>query len=140
MTRRQRADTPRLGGGTAEPTVRGVFGTALGTYRRRFGTIALAAIAIFAPVDLLLVPITTLMQRYGDARDAEGMPFLSARAAARRRRLAVPPVQLRVLRLRAFLGVSHALLTSAGHTDGALAKTRRAQQQETSRSAQGRAS
>jgi len=81
MTRGQPTDTPRLGRGAAEPMIRSVFGTALGTYRRRFGAIALAAVAIFAPLDLLLLPVTTLMQRYGDARDAKGLLFLSASAA-----------------------------------------------------------
>lgn len=86
LEEKRHADTPgrrRPGGrGVADPRIRSVFGTALGTYRRRFGAIALAAVAIFVPLDLLLLPVTTLMQRYGDARDAKSLLLLSASAAA----------------------------------------------------------
>jgi hypothetical protein len=76
--------TPRVrerGRGPADTTIRSVFGTAWGTYRRRFGAIALAAVAIFVPVDLLLLPVTAFMERFADARDATGLALLATGAA-----------------------------------------------------------
>jgi hypothetical protein len=66
--------------GPADATIRSVLVTALGTYRRRFGAIALAAVVIFVPVDLLLLPITAFWERFADAHDAKGLAFLAAGA------------------------------------------------------------
>lgn len=68
--------------GPADPTIRSVFDTALGTYRRHVGSIILAGVLIFVPVDLLLIPIRSLVERFAEARDAEGLLVLSASAAA----------------------------------------------------------
>lgn len=42
----------------------------------------MAGVLIFVPVDLLLIPIRSLVQRFAEARDAEGLLVLSASAAA----------------------------------------------------------
>ena len=70
------------GRGTADPTIRSVVTTALGTYRRHVGSIVLAGVLIFVPVDLLLIPIRSLVERFAEARDAEGLLVLFASAAA----------------------------------------------------------
>lgn len=79
-------DAPGLwsapGRGTADPTIPGVFEAALGTYRRHLGSIVVAGVLIFVPVELLLIPIRSLVQRFAEARDAEGLLVLSASAAA----------------------------------------------------------
>ena len=40
--------------GPAEATIRGVVAAGLGTYRRRFGRIVVAAVLVFAPIDLIV--------------------------------------------------------------------------------------
>ncbi len=44
--------------GPARPTIRSVVATGLGTYRRRFWRVALAALAVFAPIDLVVTLAT----------------------------------------------------------------------------------
>jgi hypothetical protein len=68
--------------GPSDPTIRSVVTTALGTYRRHVGSIVLAGVLIFVPVDLLLIPIRSLVERFAEARDAAGLLVLSASAAA----------------------------------------------------------
>ena len=56
--------------GVAEPRIGSVYATAIRTYRRRFGAVALAAVIIFVPLDVLTSFMTPLAERLNEARDA----------------------------------------------------------------------
>ena len=49
--------------------IRGVLGAALGTYRRRFGRIVLAALLVFAPIDLVVTLATEAAKKVADGAD-----------------------------------------------------------------------
>jgi hypothetical protein len=56
--------------GVADPRIGSVYATAIRTYRRRFGAVALAAVIIFVPLDVLSSLMTPLAERLNEARDA----------------------------------------------------------------------
>ena len=55
--------------GTARPRIVSVVATALGTYRRSFWRIVLAAVLVFAPIDLVVTLATSLATAYAEQSD-----------------------------------------------------------------------
>lgn len=55
--------------GTARATIRSVVWTGLGTYRRSFWAIVIAAVLVFAPIDLLVTLGTTLAREFAESSD-----------------------------------------------------------------------
>jgi hypothetical protein len=55
--------------GTAQPRIVSVVATALGTYRRSFWRIAVAAVVVFAPIDLVVTLATSLATAYAERSD-----------------------------------------------------------------------
>ncbi len=51
-------------------TIRGVLAAAFGTYRRRFGRIVIAAVAVFAPIDIVVTLATLAAKRVAENADA----------------------------------------------------------------------
>ena len=54
---------------TAEATIRGVVVAGLGTYRRRFWRVALAALVVFAPIDLVVTLATRTATAFAEKSD-----------------------------------------------------------------------
>ena len=54
---------------TAEATIRGVVVAGLGTYRRRFWRVALAAVVVFAPIDLVVTLATRTATAFAEKSD-----------------------------------------------------------------------
>jgi hypothetical protein len=67
--------------GTARATIRSVVWTGLGTYRRSFWRIVLAAVVVFAPVDLVVTLATGLATAYAEESDVLGVFFWSSGTA-----------------------------------------------------------
>jgi hypothetical protein len=61
--------------GTARPRIVSVVATALGTYRRSFWRIAVAAVLVFAPIDLVVTLATRLATEYWEQSDVLGTLF-----------------------------------------------------------------
>ena len=59
--------------GTAKATIRSVVRTGLGTYRRSFWAIVLAAVLVFAPIDLVVTIGTTLAVNFAQRSDVLSM-------------------------------------------------------------------
>lgn len=59
--------------GTARASIVSVVATALGTYRRSFWPIVLAAVLVFAPVDLLVTLGAALAREYAERSDVLGV-------------------------------------------------------------------
>jgi hypothetical protein len=59
--------------GTARATIRDVVRTALGTYRRSFWLIVVAAVLVFAPVDLVVTLGTTIAVEFAERSDVLSM-------------------------------------------------------------------
>jgi hypothetical protein len=59
--------------GTARATIRSVLLTGIGTYRRSFGRIVVAAVLVFAPIDLVVTLGTTLAADFAEASDVLSM-------------------------------------------------------------------
>jgi hypothetical protein len=55
--------------GTARATIRSVASTGLGTYRRSFWRIVIAAVLVFAPIDLVVTVGTTLAVNFAERSD-----------------------------------------------------------------------
>jgi hypothetical protein len=55
--------------GTARATIRSVVRTGLGTYRRSFWAIVIAAVLVFAPIDLVVTLGTTLARDFAESSD-----------------------------------------------------------------------
>jgi hypothetical protein len=55
--------------GTARATIRSVVLTGLGTYRRSFWSIVLAAVLVFAPIDIIVTIGTTLAVEFAERSD-----------------------------------------------------------------------
>jgi hypothetical protein len=58
--------------GTARPTIRSVVATGLGTYRRRFWRVVLAAVVVFAPIDLVVTLATRAATDMAERSDVLG--------------------------------------------------------------------
>jgi hypothetical protein len=59
--------------GTARATIRSVVRTGLGTYRRSFWRIVIAAVLVFAPIDLVVTVGTTLAVNFAERSDVLSM-------------------------------------------------------------------
>jgi len=59
--------------GTARPRIVSVVATALGTYRRSFWRIVLAAVVVFAPIDLVVTLATSMATAYAERSDVLSM-------------------------------------------------------------------
>ncbi len=63
------ASGPSAAHGTARATIRSVVWTGLGTYRRSFWSIVLAAVLVFAPIDLVVTLGTSLARDFTESSD-----------------------------------------------------------------------
>ena len=63
------ASEPSAAHGTARATIRSVVWTGLGTYRRSFWAIVIAAVLVFAPIDLVVTLGTTLARDFAESSD-----------------------------------------------------------------------
>ena len=62
-------DGTHRAGRTARATIPGVVVTGLGTYRRSFRRIVLAAVVVFAPIDFVVTLATTMATKYAEQSD-----------------------------------------------------------------------
>ena len=67
--------------GTARATIRSVVRTGLGTYRRSFRRIVIAAVLVFAPIDLVVTLATGLATAYAEESDVLGVVFWTSGTA-----------------------------------------------------------
>jgi len=59
--------------GTAQATIRSVVQTGMGTYRRSFWRIVIAAVLVFAPIDIVVTIGTTLAVNFAQRSDVLGV-------------------------------------------------------------------
>jgi hypothetical protein len=63
---------PNVAHGTARASIRSVVRTGLGTYRRSFWRIVIAAVLVFAPIDLVVTVGTNMAVNYAERSDVLG--------------------------------------------------------------------
>jgi hypothetical protein len=67
--------------GTAQPRIVSVVATALGTYRRSFWRIAIAAVLVFAPIDLVVTLATGMATAHAEQSDLLSIVFWTSGTA-----------------------------------------------------------